>query len=213
VADWVQRSLALVALTILVPVMVAVGIGVRLSSPGPILFGAVRVGRDGRVFKAWKYRTMVAGDALGPAISVAADPRVTRFGSRLRRYRLDELPQLWNVVRGDMRLVGPRPEDPKFVDIGSERQRLVLTTVPGITGLAQLAFADEARLLDGADPEAIYRTIILPRKLAVDTAYVRHRSAALDIRIILGTVQVLLGRQPPTGTIDRLVGSEEWRLP
>ena len=212
-ADWVQRSLALIALTILVPVMVAVGIGVRLSSPGPILFGAIRVGRDGRVFKAWKYRTMLAGDALGPAISIAADPRVTRFGSRLRRYRLDELPQLWNVVRGDMRLVGPRPEDPKFVDIGSERQRLVLTTVPGITGLAQLAFADEARLLDGSDPEETYRSVILPRKLAVDEAYVRHRSASLDLRIMLTTLGVIAGRGAPFATIDRLVGTKAWRLP
>jgi lipopolysaccharide/colanic/teichoic acid biosynthesis glycosyltransferase len=214
VADWIQRSLALAALVLLSPVIAAVAVAVRLGSHGPVLFGAHRVGRDGQLFTAWKYRTMAwrPGD-VGPAVSVASDPRVTRVGARLRRYRLDELPQLWNVVRGEMRLVGPRPEDPRFVDRTDARQRAVLAVAPGITGLAQLAFADEARLLGGANPEAIYRSIILPRKLAVDEAYVHHRSAALDIRIILGTVLVIVGRQAPTGAIDRLVGSAEWRLP
>jgi lipopolysaccharide/colanic/teichoic acid biosynthesis glycosyltransferase len=214
VPDWLQRALAATALFLLSPVLALIAVMVRLSSPGPILFGATRVGRNGRPFTAWKYRTMAwRPHERGPAISVAADPRVTRTGAGLRRLRLDELPQLWNIVRGEMRLVGPRPEDPRFVDPADPRQRAILVEAPGITGLAQLAFAHEGRLLDPNDPEGSYRTIIQPRKLLVDEAYVRHRSTILDLRIILGTLRVVLGRAAPTRSIDRLVGSGDWRLP
>jgi lipopolysaccharide/colanic/teichoic acid biosynthesis glycosyltransferase len=150
---------------------------------------------------------------VGPAISRADDPRVTRIGGVLRRSRLDELPQLWNVLRAEMRLVGPRPEDPRFVDLSDPRQRLVLSARPGIAGLAQLGFADEARVLGPADPERDYRTIVQPRKLLVDTAYVRHRSTRLDLRILLTTALVVLGRPTPLGMVDRLVGGDGWRLP
>jgi lipopolysaccharide/colanic/teichoic acid biosynthesis glycosyltransferase len=212
--DRLQRILAAVALVLLSPAMAVVAVAVRLGSPGPILFGATRLGRGGRPFTAWKYRTMVwRPHEEGSPLSLSADPRVTRVGSGLRRTRLDELPQLWNVVRGEMRLVGPRPEDPRFVDLADTRQATVLAAPPGITGLAQLVFADEARLLDPDDPEATYRTIIQPRKLLVDSAYLRNRSTVLDLRIVLATLLVVAGRKPPADQVDRLVGSSDWRVP
>ena len=212
--DWLQRTLAAVALVASAPVLALIAVVVRRDSPGPILYGAARIGRNGLPFTAWKFRTMSTNRPNeGPAISTADDARVTRVGRRLRRMRLDELPQLWNVLRGEMRLVGPRPEDPRFVDLSDGRQLVVIGVRPGITGLAQLVFADEARVLGSTNPEDAYRSIVRPRKLQVDAAYVRHRSFALDIEIIVTTVLILAGRQPPFGRIDRLVGSSDWRLP
>lgn len=138
----------------------------------------------------------------GPAVSVAADPRVTQLGRILRRYRLDELPQLWNVVRGEMRLVGPRPEDPRFVDLSDPLHRLVFTSTPGITGLAQLVYMDEAQLLVASDPEQQYRDEILPRKLRLDAAYLRKRSLGLDLWILAQTVRAALGRPPSRRAIE-----------
>jgi lipopolysaccharide/colanic/teichoic acid biosynthesis glycosyltransferase len=214
VPDWVQRLVAAIALVLLSPVLATIAGVVWLDSRGPVLFGATRVGRWGRTFTAWKIRTMSwQPNGEGLPISVAGDPRVTHFGSFLRRARLDELPQLWNVVRGDMRFVGPRPEDPRFVDQEDIRQRTVLAERPGITGLAQLAFADEARFLGLDDPEGTYRSVIQPRKLLVDLAYIQHRSTAVDLWIIAATVRVIFGRGTPAGKIDRLVRNADWRLP
>lgn len=208
----VQRTAALVGLILLSPVFVTIAAAIRIDSAGPVLFRATRIGRAGVPFVALKFRSMSAGAGGGPMITAGADPRVTRLGRRLRRYRIDELPQLWNVVRGEMLLVGPRPEDPRFVDPTDQRHAEVLTATPGITGLAQLVFADEARYL-GADPERAYRAIVLPRKLVVDQAYVRHRSGALDARIIVETLGVVLGRRVPEALVDGLVGDASWRLP
>jgi lipopolysaccharide/colanic/teichoic acid biosynthesis glycosyltransferase len=132
----------------------------------------------------------------GPKVTAGRDPRITRVGGLLRRFRLDELPQLWNVARGEMRLVGPRPEDPRFVDLSRPLHREVFTATPGISGLTQLVFHDEGGLLDDApDPDAHYREKILPHKVALDAAYLRNRSTNLDLWILAHTPLVLLGRK------------------
>ncbi len=131
----------------------------------------------------------------GPRITARDDRRVTSVGRVLRRFRLDELPQLINVVRGEMSLVGPRPEVPAFVDMTDPLHRLVFSAKPGITGLAQLEFHDEARLLAGEDPERRYREVVLPAKLRLDAEYLDRRSTMLDLAILFRTIRAVVG--PP----------------
>lgn len=193
--DPLQRVLALVAGVLTLPLMAALSLAVKLDSPGPALFGSRRVGAGGRSFVCFKLRTMAwRRPEDDPRITRAGDPRVTRLGRLLRRARLDELPQLWNVARGEMRLVGPRPEDPAFVDPSQALHREVFAARPGLTGLTQLFHADEAARVDPADPDAHYREAILPAKLRIDAAYLRHRSVALDVWILVQTPRALLGR-------------------
>ncbi|TMC58777.1 MAG: sugar transferase [Chloroflexi bacterium] len=187
-------AVAVPLLVILSPVLVALAAAVRLTSRGPAFHRATRVGRDGRPFTMLKLRTMRAGP--GAAITTRDDPRMTALGRALRRARLDELPQLFNVVRGEMSLVGPRPEDPRFVALYSEEQRAVLALRPGITGAAQLVFRDEAALLDPADPDGSYIRAVLPRKLAIDLEYARGRSLAGDLRIMGMTLRGQRKRGP-----------------
>lgn len=195
--DTLQRAIALLVAVATAPLLVALGAAVRLDTPGPILYRARRIGAGGTLFECLKLRTMLVGaDESGPPISTADDPRITRFGRLLRAYRLDELPQLWNVVRGEMRLVGPRPEDPRFFDPSDRLHRLVFAAKPGITGVAQLAFLREAELLDPADPIGSYRATVLPRKLELDAAYLERRSVRGDLRILGETVaRILPGRR------------------
>jgi lipopolysaccharide/colanic/teichoic acid biosynthesis glycosyltransferase len=174
--------------TVLAPLLVLIAVAVKLESRGPVLFAAERVGRAGRRFRMRKFRTMRV-DAGGPRVTTAEDPRVTRVGRLLRRTHFDEAPQLWNVLVGDMSLVGPRPEDPRFVDEGDPAQRRVLSVRPGITGPSQLAFAGrEGALLGREDPERDYRERVLPAKLAADAAYVERRSFAGDLAILARTL-------------------------
>jgi lipopolysaccharide/colanic/teichoic acid biosynthesis glycosyltransferase len=213
VPDWIQRAIAGVTLVVLAPAIAVLAVAVRIGSPGPSFYGAARIGRGGATFTLWKLRTMRwSPGAIGPAITGGNDRRITRLGAVLRRTRLDELPQLWNVVRGEMRLVGPRPEDPRFVDLDDPGVAELLELRPGITGLAQLAFANEATALGDRDPEATYRQVVVPRKLLVDRAYLRHRSAALDLRIAALTITGAAGRPRSETLIDHLVGHSGWRL-
>src|SRR5574340_437572 len=182
--DTLQRLIAVVWAGLTLPLLGALGLAVRLDSPGPAIYAGRRVGEGGRIFTCHKLRTMRAGPPAGgpgEAITLADDPRVTHLGRLLRRTRLDELPQLWDVARGDMRLVGPRPEAPAFVDLDDPLQQEVVRGRPGITGLAQLLHLDEAAELGGPDPVAHYRAVIQPRKLRLDAAYLRHRSLRLDL--------------------------------
>ena len=166
-------SLGCAGLLVAAPILLSIAVAMRLSGdPGPLFHRARRVGEGGRVFTILKVRTMLV-DAGGSGITGQNDPRVTPIGRVLRRYRLDELPQLLNVVRGDMSLVGPRPEDPAYVDFRDALHRRIFTSRPGITGLAQLEFHDEAELLGHTDDDLDrrYRDVVLPRKLRIDARY------------------------------------------
>jgi lipopolysaccharide/colanic/teichoic acid biosynthesis glycosyltransferase len=172
------------------PLVAVLALVVRATSPGPALFVQERVGKDGRVFGLFKLRTMVAdAPARGGALTAPGDPRVTRVGAWLRRWKLDELPQLANVVRGDMSLVGPRPEVPRYVAGYSPRERAVLRVRPGITDPASLAYADEAAMLARfEDYERAYVEAVLPAKLALSLAYLERRTLGSDLGVLLRTV-------------------------
>jgi lipopolysaccharide/colanic/teichoic acid biosynthesis glycosyltransferase len=186
--------LATVLLVALAPVLLVAAALVRLGAGRPVLFVQERVGRNGRPFGLLKFRTMVADAARrGPALTAKDDPRVTRVGAVLRRWKLDELPQLWNVVRGDMSLVGPRPELPRYVAHYSPAARTVLRVRPGITDPASLEYADETSVLARyPDPERAYLEVVLPHKITLSRAYLAHRSVASDLGILARTfVRVL----------------------
>ncbi|MBW8846938.1 MAG: sugar transferase [Burkholderiales bacterium] len=181
-------------LGLLAPLLLLIAAWIKLDSPGPALFRQTRVGRLGVPFTIHKFRTMRVED--GPAITVGADPRITRSGRMLRASKLDELPQLWDVLRGVMSLVGPRPELPRYVELypASMRER-VLSVRPGVTDPASLAFSREAELLAAAsDPEREYREVILPAKLQLSADYALHASLATDLELILRTLARVLRR-------------------
>lgn len=186
-----------VGLLVLSPLLVLIAVAVRLDSPGPAFFRQVRVGRGGELFEILKFRTMrqlSPGATNGSLITVAGDSRVTRVGIQLRKSKLDELPQLINVLCGDMSIVGPRPEVPKYVALyPDDARREVLSVRPGITDEASILFRDESAMLaHGADPERIYIEQILPIKIAHYRDYVRSRTFGGDLGIILRTLQRLV---------------------
>lgn len=181
-------------LAFLAPLLLLIAAWVKLDSPGPVLFRQQRVGRGGRLFTIHKFRTMQAG-ATGLGITVGQDARITPAGRHLRRLKLDELPQLWDVLRGAMSLVGPRPELPRYVEHYPPRLRQWLLSVrPGITDPASLAFAHEADQLAGAaDPEREYLERILPAKLRLSAQYLRRASLWSDIGVVARTARRVLG--------------------
>jgi lipopolysaccharide/colanic/teichoic acid biosynthesis glycosyltransferase len=190
--DLALGALGLVAAA---PILLAIRIAMLLAGDrAPFLYRAVRNGQGGEPIVVLKVRTMAPSRA-GSRITTRGDPRVTPMGRLLRRYKLDELPQLWNVLRGEMALVGPRPEDPAYVDFSQPLHRRVFGERPGITGPAQLAYRNEAELLDGPDPERVYRESILPAKLRLDLEYLEHRSVALDLKILARTVFAVFDRK------------------
>jgi lipopolysaccharide/colanic/teichoic acid biosynthesis glycosyltransferase len=185
---------ALFGLLLMAPVLVFIALAVRIDSEGPALFRQTRVGRDGRTFQILKFRSMYHayhGRDSGAQITAAEDPRITRFGALLRRSKLDELPQLINVLRGDMSLVGPRPEVPRYVAMYPPDARAeILSVRPGITDEAAIEFRDESEILGrSVDPERTYIEEILPRKIQLYKDYVRHRSLLSDLMIILRTLR------------------------
>ncbi len=181
------------ALLLLLPLLLAVALWVRLDSPGPVFFRQERVGRHGALFRIHKFRTMRHG-ASGLALTVGADPRITRAGAFLRRTRLDELPQFIDVLQGTMSLVGPRPEVPRYVaHYPPALRERALAVRPGITDPASLDYIDEASLLAAAaDPERAYIEHILPRKLQRAAAYAEQATLATDVRVLWRTLRVLL---------------------
>jgi len=180
---------AAVGLLILSPLFAVVAALVRSDSAGPVIFRAERIGRNGIPFTLYKFRSMTVDPALrGPAITVDKDARVTRIGLVLRRSKLDELPQLANVLLGDMSLVGPRPEDPRYVAFYSSEQREILRVRPGITSPASVKYRDEERQLRGQDWEHVYVHRIMPAKLAIDLDYIQRRTVWSDIGVIVKTV-------------------------
>jgi len=174
------------------PLFFCLGVWIRLDSPGPVFYRATRVGRDGGMFRLYKFRTMVAdADRRGPGITASGDKRVTRVGRLLRRTKLDELPQLINVFKGDMGLVGPRPEDTRYVAIYTAKQRKVLSVRPGMTSVASLAYRQEEASLTGPDWEKVYRERVLPDKLAIELEYLKHRTVGTDVKLVLRTVAAI----------------------
>lgn len=189
-------AFAAVTLLLLTPVLVAVALWVQLDSPGPVFFRQQRVGRGGRLFGIYKFRTMhPEAHVNGPLLTVGGDARITRAGAWLRRSKADELPQFLNVLRGDMSVVGPRPEVPRYVaQYPAQVRSVVLSVRPGVTDLASIAFRNESEVLARSpDPEKTYLEQILPAKLRWAQQYVRTRSIWLDLRIIGWTVLAVLG--------------------
>lgn len=189
-----------IGLLLLLPLFAAVAVLIKLDSPGPVFFRQERVGRDGRPFRIYKFRSMVAGaERAGTALTVRADPRITRLGTFLRKSKLDELPQLINVLAGDMSIVGPRPEVPHFMEFYAPSQRAIIIAMrPGITDYAAIQFRDEGSLLDGQrDPIDFYRRVIMPAKFACYERYNREIGLLNDLRIIAATLLLLaVGRVP-----------------
>ena len=182
-------------LLILLPLLGLIALAVKVDSRGPVLFRQERVGRNGTAFRICKFRTMHAtSSASGSQLTVGEDPRITRVGRTLRRYKLDELPQLLNVLSGDMSLVGPRPEVPRYVRTwDDETKAIVLSVRPGLTDLASIQFRNESMLLAASDdPEKKYIEEIVPTKNKLAVRYIEQQSLWLDIKIILRTLAAIL---------------------
>jgi lipopolysaccharide/colanic/teichoic acid biosynthesis glycosyltransferase len=187
-------------LLLLLPVFAVVAALIKLDSPGPIFFRQNRVGQEGRPFRIYKFRSMVVNaERAGTALTVQADPRITRVGMLLRRRKLDELPQLINVLVGDMSFVGPRPEVPDFMKFYTPDQRAIILAIrPGITDYAAILFRDESSLLDGKrDPISVYRHEIMPTKFAYYERYSREIGVLNDLRIIAATITLLVAGRIP----------------
>jgi lipopolysaccharide/colanic/teichoic acid biosynthesis glycosyltransferase len=185
-------SLSLIGLILLSPVLALAALVVKCSSPGPIFHRARRVGKDGRLFDVYKFRTMVADAAVrGPGVTASGDTRVTRAGRWLRRSKVDEMPQLFNVLKGNMSLVGPRPEDPRYVRSYSQDQLQVLRVKPGITSPATVLHRHEEQMLTGPDWETRYRNEILPAKVQIELNYLSRRTLSRDLLILAQTAVAL----------------------
>jgi len=196
--NWLKRSfdviVATIALVIVAPLLALAALMVKLSSRGPVFYRGTRVGLNGELFPMLKFRTMVVdAESLGGSATAADDPRITRFGKFLRRYKFDELPQLFNVLLGDMSLVGPRPEVEKYVNLYSPEEKAILTVRPGITDWASIWNSNEAAVLEGSrDPERTYEELIRPTKLALQLLYVRDHSFFVDLKILFHTAVKLI---------------------
>ncbi len=198
---WISKRLfdfaaAWAGLVVLWPVLLVLAAAVRIASPGPALFVQDRVGRRGRIFRCAKFRTMRVGAQAQGTVTAAGDSRITPLGRWLRRWKLDELPQLWNVATGDMSFVGPRPDVPGYADQLRGEDRAVLELLPGITGPATLLFREEERLLALAkDPKAFNDQVVYPEKLRINREYGQAGNFGRDIGYILATVWPSLTRR------------------
>lgn len=186
----IDCAVAAIILLLFSPLLLLISAIVKVTSPGPVLYRQCRVGRGGQVFKILKFRSMAKdADRHGPGITSAGDARVTIVGRVLRKLKLDELPQLWNVLKGEMSLVGPRPELPLYVAEYDQKQKAVLSVRPGITDCASIAYRWEEELLaQSPTPEKFYREIILPRKLDLNLSYIAQMSFGYDCRLLFRTV-------------------------
>ena len=172
------------------PILLIIAVLIKITSKGPILFKQKRVGKNALVFNILKFRTMVVdAEKLGRQITVGNDSRITKVGIFLRKYKLDELPQLINVIKGDMSLVGPRPEVPKYVELYNENQKRVLEVRPGITDYASIEYRDENSILGNVEnPEEYYINIIMPHKIDLNMKYIENNNVFIDIAIIFKTI-------------------------
>jgi lipopolysaccharide/colanic/teichoic acid biosynthesis glycosyltransferase len=200
VAAFVKRGFDMcasaLALVVLLPLFIAVAVAVKVDSQGPVFYRQTRVGRRGRPFSIWKFRTMTRdADRIAANVSPVDDPRITRVGRVLRAWFIDELPQLINVLSGDMSLVGPRPETPEYVALYSADERRVLALKPGMAGPSTLAFMDEAELLsDTDDPESLYVDRILHERVHIDLQYLEESSLRYDVQLLARQAMAIMRR-------------------
>ena len=187
-------AISAAALCVLWPVLLLIALAIVVDDPGPVFYRQVRVGRGGKPFRIFKFRTMVVdADKKGLSITVGRDSRITRVGAFLRKTKLDELAQLLNVLCGQMSFVGPRPEVPRYVELYTPYQRQVLLVRPGITDYASIAYCNENDLLAGADdPEKMYIETIMPDKIELNMKYLREISPLTDVRLMLRTVLAVI---------------------
>jgi lipopolysaccharide/colanic/teichoic acid biosynthesis glycosyltransferase len=187
----VDLAFSLTAFLLLLPLLLLIALWIKAGSKGPVMYRQVRVGKENTDFRIYKFRTMYVGSDRAGLITVGGrDPRITRSGYFLRKFKLDELPQLLNVISGDMSLVGPRPEVRKYVSLYTPEQMKVLSVKPGITDYASIEYSDENELLAKAtDPDKEYIENIMPAKLALNLKYIREQSLTTDFRIITATVR------------------------
>jgi lipopolysaccharide/colanic/teichoic acid biosynthesis glycosyltransferase len=186
--------LSMVGLIILAPMFLVIAVAIKIDSPGTVLYKGVRTGIDGKPFRMLKFRTMVMNaEVLGGPSTGRCDPRITRIGRFLRRYKLDELPQLVNVLIGDMSIVGPRPEVPQYTALYEGDERLILSVRPGITDYSSVVFANLNDLLGDEDPDRVYEEQVRPIKNALRIRYVREAHLLTDVKIVIMTFLRLLG--------------------
>lgn len=187
----------ILAVVVLLPLELAIAIWICCDSEGGILYRQVRVGKGNKDFNLLKFRTMQQkADKNGLLITVGEDARITRSGHFLRKYKLDEIPQLLNIIKGDMSVVGPRPEVRRYVDLYNERQKMVLSVKPGLTDYASIKYISESELLEKSDnPERTYVEEIMPAKLELNLKYIENQSFAEDIRIIFKTLSTIISKK------------------
>lgn len=191
----VDIGVSLFGLILLFPFFILISILIKLDSKGTVFYKSTRVGKREKNFKLYKFRTMqIDAEKTGPPITYNTDPRITRIGKILRKAKADELPQLLNVLNGEMSLVGPRPEAPIYVEKYTPEQKLVLSVKPGITGLAQIEFPAEETMLKENTLQNDYLNQILPRKLELDLQYIRGYSVFLDLKILFQTLGILISK-------------------
>ena len=189
-------KVSFIGILVLSPILLLIALLIKLDSPGQIFYRGVRIGKDGKAFRIYKFRTMVVNaEKLGGPSTAGDDARVTKIGKLIRKYKLEELPQLLNVLEGDMSFVGPRPEVPLYVNMYTEEEKAILTVQPGITDWASLWNPDEGSILAGsADPEKAYMEKIRPTKLKLQLRYVKERSFLTDMKIIFLTILKIIKR-------------------
>ncbi|MBR9922132.1 MAG: sugar transferase [Bacteroidetes bacterium] len=190
-----DQLVSVLVLVFLSPILGCIAILIKLDSKGPVIYRQTRVGRYGVPFQLLKFRSMYTDIDSRRQITVGdRDPRITKVGYYLRKFKLDELPQLWNILRGEMSVVGPRPEVPKYVELYTERQRNVLWVRPGLTDYASIRYFKEAELLaQSQDPEKTYIEEIMPAKLELNLKYIEEKSFLIDLKIILQTIGKIVG--------------------
>ena len=187
---------SLMGVIILSPILLIISLAIKLGSPGPVFYRGLRAGKDKKPFKIFKFRTLVINaDKIGGPSTSDDDPRLTKIGKFLRKYKLDELPQLFNVIKGEISLVGPRPEVPEYAKLYKNKEQIVFKVKPGITDLASLWNDDEGAILKGSsDPEKTYLEKIRPEKVRLQIKYVKERSFVGDLKIIFKTLKKILNR-------------------
>ncbi len=195
----IDLSLSILGIAVLWPLLLVCGLAVKISSPGPVLYLGKRTGQFGKPFKIFKFRSMqIDAESVGGSTTGERDPRITRIGTYLRKYKLDELPQLFNVLIGDMSFVGPRPEVEEYTNQYSSEEQKILDVRPGITDLSSLKFNDLQQIVGDENPDEVFQRDVLPQKNALRLQYAKEHNIFMDLKILLMTVAVVI-RKPFQG--------------